>query len=190
MTTPVQEHLDRLTSAHAGEGEVPDGLGVAMLMVDGHRYVSGSMTPVPLATLASPLFHAQALEDLGAVRVGERVGAAPVRDLDHRVEVDAVTGLPHNPLQNAGAVATASLVKGRGGRDRTARMMQLLSALFDREVTVTESAARAENRAQHHTRSAAWLMKSLDTLDADPETLLEDIATVTAVSTPSPGTVC
>lgn len=41
MTTPVQEHLDRLTSAHAGEGEVPDGLGVAMLMVDGHRYVSG-----------------------------------------------------------------------------------------------------------------------------------------------------
>ena len=182
MTTPVQEHLDRLTSAHAGEGEVPDGLGVAMLMVDGHRYVSGSMTPVPLATLASPLFHAQALEDLGAVRVGERVGAAPVRDLDHRVEVDAVTGLPHNPLQNAGAVATASLVKGRGGRDRTARMMQLLSALFDREVTVTESAARAENRAQHHTRSAAWLMKSLDTLDADPETLLEDIATVRAAA--------
>ena len=69
MTTPVQEHLDRLTSAHAGEGEVPDGLGVAMLLVDGHRYVSGSMTSVPLATLASPLFHAQALEDLGAVRV-------------------------------------------------------------------------------------------------------------------------
>ena len=96
--------------------------------------------------------------------------------------MDAVTGLPHNPLQDAGAVATASLVKGRGGRDRTARMMQLLSALFDREVTVTESAARAENRAQHHTRSAAWLMKSLDTLDADPETLLEDIATVRAAA--------
>ncbi|MHD0175245.1 glutaminase, partial [Corynebacterium diphtheriae] len=39
-----------------------------------------------------------------------------------------------------------------------------------------------ENRAQHHTRSAAWLMKSLDTLDADPETLLEDIATVRAAA--------
>ena len=180
MTTPVQEHLDRLTSAHAGEGAEPDGLGVALVMVDGHRYVSGAQVSVPLAALASPVFHAQALEDLGAVRLGERVGAVPVRDLTTRVEVDPVTGLPHNPLQNAGVVATAALVKGRGGRDRTGRMMQLLSALMGRDVAVTDAAVRAENRAQHHTRSAAWLLKSLDALDAEPEALLEDIATVRA----------
>lgn len=180
MTTPVQDHLDRLTSAHAGDEEGAGGLGVALVMVDGHRYTSGSIASVPLAALASPLFHAQALEDLGAVRVGERVGAAPVRDLHHRVEVDSLTGRPHNPLHNAGVVATAALVKGRGGRDRTARMMQLLAALLGREATPTDTAVRAENRAQHHTRSAAWLMKSLDALDAEPEALLEDIATLRA----------
>lgn len=179
MTTPVQKHLDRLTSAHTGE-EDEAGLGVALVMVDGHRYVSGELASVPLAALASPLIHALALEDLGAVRVGEHVGAAPVRDLHHRVEVDPLTLRPHNPLQNAGVVATAALVKGRGGRDRPARLTQLLSGLLGREVAVTETAVRAENRAQHHTRSAAWLMKSLDVLDADPEALLEDIATVRA----------
>ena len=180
MTTPVQKHLDRLTSAHAGEGDEASGLGVAMVMVAGHRYVSGDLASVPLAALASPLFHALALEDLGTVRVGEHVGADPVRDLHHRVEVDPATGRPHNPLQNAGVVATAAMVKGRGGRDRPARLMQLLSSLLGREIAVTDTAVRTENRAQHHTRSAAWLMKSLDSLDAEPEALLEDIATVRA----------
>ena len=66
---------------------LPDGLGVAMLMVDGHRYVSGSMTSVPLATLASPLFHAQALEDLGPRDLED---AAEGRDLLAR---DAAIGL-------------------------------------------------------------------------------------------------
>ena len=181
MMTPVQDHLDRLTSAHPGDAESEGGLGVALVMVDGHRYVSGSRATVPLAALASPLVHALALEDLGVARVGERVGAIPDVESEYRVDLEPGTGRALNPLQNAGVVATAALVKGRGGRDRAARLLQLVSSLLGREVSVTDSAVKAENRAQQHTRAAAWLLKSAEVLDMDAEALLEDIATVRAV---------
>ncbi|MGW5853572.1 MULTISPECIES: glutaminase [Micrococcus] len=181
MMTPVQDHLDRLTAAFPGDDEGRGGLGVAVTLVDGHRYVSGSSAAVPLAALASPVLHALAVEDLGAAGVAERVGGTPVPEDDSRLEVEAETGRAFNPLQNTGVVATAALVKGRGGRDRAGRLLQLLSTLLDREVSVTETAVKVENRAQHQTRAAAWLLKSLDVLDTDPEPLLEDLATLRAV---------
>lgn len=180
MMTPVQDHLDRLTAAYPGDAEGRGGLGVAVTLVDGHRYLSGTSATVPLAALASPVIHALAVEDLGAARVAERVGGTPMVEDAHRVEVEAGTGRAHNPLQEAGVVATAALVKGRGGRDRAARLLQLVSALVGREVAPSENAVRAENRAQSQTRSAAWLLKSLDVLDADPDPLLGDVAAVRA----------
>lgn len=180
MKSPVQDHLDRLTAAHAGDAEGEVGLGVAVATVGGDRYSAGDLRPVPLAALAAPVMHALAVEDLGVERVADRVGSIPIREDPRRLELVPGSTRALNPLVSSGIVATAALVKGRGGRDRAARLLQLLASLIGREATPTDAAVRAENRAQHRERAAAWLLRSVDALDVDPEPLLEDVATLRA----------
>lgn len=178
MKSPVQDRLDRLTSAHAAGAE--GGLAISVATVGGDRYTAGEVAPVPLAALAAPVVQALAVEDLGVDRVGEAVGSVPDSDESFSLALDPLTGRPLNPLQNAGVVALAALVKGRGGRDRAARLLQQLAALIGREAVPTDAAVRVEDRAQHHTRAAAWLMRSAGVLEADPDPVLADVAALRA----------
>lgn len=180
MESPVQHRLDRLVAAHPAGDDGAGALAVAVATVGGDHYTAGPLEPVALASLAAPVVHALAVEDLGPERVGEAVATVPRADEAHRLELEPGTGRPLHALQNAGVVTLAGLVKGRGGRDRAARLLQLLAALIGRETTPTEAAVRAESRAQHHTRAAAWLLRSAGTLDADPEAVLEDVAALRA----------
>ena len=180
MESPVQHRLDRLVAAHPAGGGDAGALAVAVTTVGGDHYTAGPIEPVVLASLAAPVVLALAVEDLGPERVGEAVATVPRADELHRLELEPGTGRPLHALQNAGVVTLAGMLKGRGGRDRGARLLQLLAALIGRETAPTEAAVRAESRAQHHTRAAAWLLRSAGTLDADPEAVLEDVALLRA----------
>lgn len=188
MMTPVQYHLDLLAASYAkpaqaetGE-DTPGGLGIAMTLVDGYGYEAGTGQTVTLGALAAPLIYAMAVEDHGIDAVLEHIGTEPAGDPLHRIEVEPETHRAYNGLTDTGVVAAATLVKGRGGRDRTARFMQLASTLLEREVSVTDTAARAEDKANRRTRAAAWFMKSIEAIDADPTVILTDISRLRAVT--------
>ncbi|MDO5634431.1 MAG: glutaminase [Micrococcus sp.] len=190
MSTPVQMYLSRLAHAHAGSEASPgasdaverEDLGIALTLVDGFSYHAGPQTNVPLGALAAPLIYALAIEDHGVTAVMEKVGTTPADDPRHRVVVEPGTGRALNPMQDAGMVAAAALIKGRGGRDRAARLMHLAGQLIGREASVTDTAARAEDKANRHTRAAAWLLKALDALDADTTAVLADISRLRALT--------
>ena len=183
MSTPVQLYLTRLAASFSSGAPEGDGrLGVALTLADGHQYEAGATDQVPLSSLAAPLVYALALEDLGLPRVLERIGTVPTPDHRHLLDVEPETGRALNPLHDAGVVAATALVKGRGGRDRAARLLQLASSLLDREVSVTDTATRAEEKTLDRPRAAAWLMKSLDAFDADPTAVLSDLARLRAVT--------
>ena len=133
MESPVQRRLDRLVAAHPAGDDGTGALAVAVATVGGDHYTAGPLEPVALASLAAAVVHALAVEDLGPERVGEAVATMPRADEAHRLELEPGTGRPLNALQNAGVVALAGLLKGRGGRDRAARLLQLLAALIGRE---------------------------------------------------------
>lgn len=178
--TPVQHHLDLLAAAPAAD-EDGTGLGIAMTLVDGHGYRAGSDAEVSLGALAAPLVYAMAVEDHGVEKVLERIGTEPAADPLHRIEVEPETYRAYNGLTDTGVVAAAALVKGRGGRDRAGRFLQLASTLLGREVTVTDTAARVEDKANRRTRAAAWFMKSIEAIDADPTVILGDVSRLRAV---------
>lgn len=185
MMTPVQHHLDSLAATYPGSGTGEDGatagLGIAMTLVDGHGYRAGEGETVTLGALAAPLIYALAVEDHGISTVLERISTEPASDPLHRIEVEPETHRAQNGLVDTGVVAAAALVKGRGGRDRAGRLMQLASTLLGREVTVTDTAARVEDKANRRTRAAAWFMKSIEAIEADPTVLLGDISRLRAV---------
>lgn len=188
MKSPVQDRLDRLTAALTpgtaadadATSDAGTGLALSVATVGGEHYSAGELVAVPLAGLAGPVVHALAVEDLGVERVGEAVGTVPRPDLRTRLELEPGTGRPLTPLQDAGTMALAALVKGRGGRDRAARLLQQLAGLIGRETAPTDAAVRAADRAQHRARAAAWLLRSVGVLEADPDGLLADVATLRA----------
>lgn len=166
MKSPVQDRLDRLTAAHTpgtaadadATSDAGTGLALSVATVGGDHYSAGELVAVPLAGLAGPVVHALAVEDLGVERVGEAVGTVPRPDLRTRLELEPGTGRPLTPLQDAGTMALAALVKGRGGRDRAARLLQQLAGLIGRETAPTDAAARTAPAPRHGSsaRSACW----------------------------------
>ena len=89
----------------------PNQYGVSVCSVDGQRYSCGdSSTPFCVQSTTKPLAYAMALEQFGEDVVHQHVGREPSgRNFNERVLNPE--GRPHNPLINAGAIMTASLVR-------------------------------------------------------------------------------
>ena len=89
----------------------PDQYGVAVCSVDGQRYSCGdSRVPFCVQSTTKPLAYAMALEHFGEEKVHEHVGREPSgRNFNERVLNPEHR--PHNPMINAGAIMTSSLVR-------------------------------------------------------------------------------
>ena len=160
MEFPVQIYLDRLArEMREVEGGTPyQGIpaaaemdpalyGVSLTTVDGHRYSSGDVDhPFSLQSISKALTYGMALDDLGTAAVLEKIDVEPSGDPFNEISLQSGTGRPDNPMINAGAIATTSLIKGRGGRDRMGRILTAFSAAADRELKVSEQVFRSEDR--------------------------------------------
>jgi glutaminase len=89
----------------------PDQYGVGICSVDGQRYACGdSSTPFCVQSTTKPLAYAMALEHFGEDVVHMHVGREPSgRNFNERVLNPE--SRPHNPMINAGAIMTSSLVR-------------------------------------------------------------------------------
>ena len=57
-----------------------------------------------------------------------RVGVEPTGEAFNSIVMDEVNNRPFNPMVNAGAIATTSLIKGNGADERFARILDMFSA--------------------------------------------------------------
>lgn len=102
----------------------PDQFGVAIVTIDGQVYVRGQHdVDFSIQSMCKPFNYCFALEELGEDVVHEHVGNEPSgrafndRDLMARFRSSAsdraeeTIEIPYNPMINAGAIMTASLVK-------------------------------------------------------------------------------
>jgi len=89
----------------------PDQYGVGICSIDGQRYSCGdSSTPFCVQSTTKPLAYAMALEHFGEDVVHQHVGREPSgRNFNERVLNQE--SRPHNPMINAGAIMTSSLVR-------------------------------------------------------------------------------
>jgi hypothetical protein len=89
----------------------PDQYGVGVCTIDGQRFSCGDVAvPFCVQSTTKPLAYAMALEQHGEEKVHRHVGREPSgRNFNERVLNNQ--NLPHNPMINAGAIMTASLVR-------------------------------------------------------------------------------
>jgi glutaminase len=149
----------------------PDQLGVAICGVDGWEWSLGDAAiPFTLQSAANPFAYATALDAAGFDHVHGVVGMEPSGNPFNAIVFEAASNKPYNPLVNAGAIAVASLIRGKNATERLQAVLGSLNAFaggskgspgvqIDTRVLLSEKAAGERNRA------IACLLRNFDLIE-------------------------
>jgi glutaminase len=187
MSTPIEHYLEKLHAqlASVTEGQVatyipelakadPAAFGIAIATVDGCVYEVGNTRDLfTLQSISKPLVYGVALEDRGLDTVRRTVGVEPSGEAFNSISLEAGTGRPMNPMINAGAIATTSLVAGATREDRLARVMNAISAYAGRPLSMDEAVFTSERDTGHRNRAIGHMLRNYEILTDDPESALE-----------------
>jgi glutaminase len=184
---PIQACLQQLHARFAGDssGAVatyipelakadPAYFGVVIATVDGQLYeVGDTRVPFTIQSISKPLVYGVALEDRGRARVQQAVGVEPSGDAFNSISLEPGTGRPLNPMINAGAIASASLVAGDSPQARLERVLGALSACAGRPLAVDEAVYDSERATGHRNRAIGHMLRNHGIIDSDPEPALD-----------------
>ncbi|SFS04730.1 L-glutaminase [Microbacterium sp. cf046] len=113
-----------------------------------------------IQSMSKPFVLALALHTFGREAVFARVGAEPSGEPFNAISLEAGTGRPANPMVNAGAIATTSLIPGADIDERTAAIVAMMSAFAGRSLWIDESVYASESATGDRNRALAHLLKS------------------------------
>jgi glutaminase len=155
----------------------PEGFGIVIATVDGAVYeVGDTRTQFTIQSMAKPLTYATILDLHGVDAVRRRIGVEPTGDAFNAISLAPATGMPLNPMVNAGAITAVGMVPraaAPGDRDRTGLLVERLGRFAGRGLVVDEAVYRSECETGHRNRAIANLLRGTGALDDDPEPVLD-----------------
>ncbi|MDY0909793.1 glutaminase A [Microbacterium sp. CFBP9034] len=152
----------------------PEHLALAAVGPRGRVWSAGDDdVEFTIQSMSKPFVLALALVEHGLDAVMAKVGAEPSGEPFNAISLEAGTGRPANPMINAGAIATTSLIGGDTIEARTARIIDLLSGFAGRELRVDEAVYASESATGDRNRALAHLLKSYDVIDASVDLAVE-----------------
>ena len=112
---------------------------------------------------------ALALEDMGRQAVQEKIGVSPTGLPFNSVMALELHGdKPLSPLVNAGAMASASLVKAASREERWQRILDMQRRLGAKDIAMSDELNRSEQTTNFHNRGIAWLLYAAGYMYCDP----------------------
>lgn len=187
MPSPLQSALEdvhqRLLSLDAGAvatyipelGKAnPDHFGICIATMDGHVYAVGDTdVPFTIQSVSKPFVYGLALDDVGSAAVLETVGVEPSGEAFNAISLDAETGRPRNPMINAGAIASGSLIAGQNHEDKRRRMVAALSRCAGRPLDIDQAVYESERLTGHRNRAIAYLLRNAGILGEDVDDVVD-----------------
>lgn len=151
----------------------PDQLAFAVVGPRGRVISTGDdRAEFTIQSISKPFVLALALRERGRETVLRTVGVEPSGEPFNAISLEDVTGRPANPLVNAGAIATTSLIAG-DAEERTGTIVEILSAFAGRSLWIDESVYRSESETGHRNRALGHLLRSYDIIDGDVDDIVE-----------------
>ena len=189
MHSPIPSYLDEVLQSVAADrtgvlanyipelAEVdPERLGASIAMVDGELYASGDTDSLfTIQSISKPFVYALALADRGFERVLDKVGVEPSGEPFNEIFLEDSSGRPLNPMINAGAITTHSLVgtETMNRAERMERVISGLSAFAGRSLDVDEAVYSSEIEHAHRNLAIAHMLRSHDILTENPTGVVE-----------------
>ncbi|MGP1347499.1 MAG: glutaminase A [Phycisphaerales bacterium] len=152
----------------------PDWFAICIVTAEGESFEIGDAGQLfTIQSLSKPFVYGMALEDQGREEVMNRVGVEPSGDSFNSIIRLDVTNRPHNPMVNAGAIATTAMLKGRAPTERLNRMLDMFGGYIGRRPTIDVEVFTSERTTGHRNRAMAHLMLNFGIIDADVEAHLD-----------------
>lgn len=148
----------------------PDLFGIAVAANSGEIFAVGDVeTPFTIMSIAKPFVLALVLDRLGPDDIKQMVGVnATGFPFNSAIPVDAKGTQLNNPMVNAGALATTSLVPGADSEEKWSAIVGCLSRFAGRDLTLDQSILASASASNHRNRALANLLYSSERLYADP----------------------
>lgn len=155
--------------------QVDPGLfGLAIATADGEIYMIGdSDTPFAIESISKIFTLARILQDKGAQTIVDKIGVdATGLPFNSVMAIELLKTRAGNPLVNAGAMASVSLVQGETPTRKWEAVIGTMNSFAGRTLSVNEEVYRSESKTNTHNQAIARLLQSYGRFYADPvETL-------------------
>lgn len=152
----------------------PDWFGICVVTVDGQVYTVGDCEQLfTIQSISKVFVYGLALEEHGRDYVLTRVGVEPTGDAFNSIQLDEISKRPYNPMVNAGAIATTSLIKGSNPSDRLNRLLDMFGGYVGHELFVDMPVFLSERTTGHRNRAMAYLMLNFGAIDEKIEEALD-----------------
>lgn len=164
----VADYIPELATAD------PKSFGITICTADGQVVEVGDCDRhFTIQSVSKPFIFGLAIEDHGVDHVLSKVGVEPTGEAFNSIVLDEASNRPFNPMVNAGAIATADLIRGKDYPDRVKRMLDMFARYCGREVFVDNSVFMSERVTGHRNRAMAHLMRNFGMMSERFEESLE-----------------
>jgi glutaminase len=187
VASPLGAYLRRSHDRHrrAADGTVatyipelgradPAWFGIAAATLDGRVHeVGDTRLPFTIQSISKPLTYGLVLDDLGEAAVRARIGVEPTGDAFNSITLAPGTGLPLNPMVNAGAIAAAGLVRATADRTPIERLVAGYASFAGRPLTIDADVLDSERTTGHRNRAIGQLLRASGAIDGDVDSIVE-----------------
>ena len=144
--------------------------GVAVVSTDNQVFSIGEVNyAFSIQSISKVYTLALAMEELGADRVFERIGSEPTgrafNSVTAVVEMPTHTG---NPLVNAGAIATTSLILGKDADEKWNKILNFYSRAAGEKLTLIDEVYKSEAATNAGNKALSMLLAKYERIYADP----------------------
>jgi glutaminase len=163
----IADYIPELATAQ------PDWFGICVVTAAGQVFEVGHCDQLfTIQSISKAFVFGLALEDHGREYVNRKVSVEPTGEAFNAIVLDESTNRPYNPMVNAGAIATADLIKGSNGTERLKRVLAMFKRYTGREHDINVPVFLSEKSTGYRNRAIAYLMRNFDMVsDKIDETL-------------------
>ena len=153
----------------------PNFFGLAVVTVDGQLFTAGDCHETfTIQSVSKPFIYGMALEDYGRETVLRKVGVEPTGErFNAIIELDHRSKRPLNPMVNAGAMATSSLIKGDTPSHRFNRLLEAFAKYTGRPMNADMAVFLSERSSGHRNRAIAHLLLNFEMVEPKVEEMLD-----------------
>lgn len=143
---------------------------IVIVTPDGQVYSKGDIDALYSIQSISKVFTlAKNIEDNGPQAIQDKIGVdATGEKFNSALVVERQKGKEINPLVNAGAIASTSLIKGNSYEEKWNTIMQVHNDFAGRQLAVNDPVYKSEAATNQHNQALASLLNSFERIYFDP----------------------
>ena len=175
----IREAYDKFKNDNSGKNadyipylaQVDSGMfGIAVVTTDNQVFQVGEVKySFSIQSISKVYTLALAMEELGADKVFEKIGSEPTgRAFNSPIAVVDMPTHTANPLVNAGAIGTTSLISGANPNDKWNKILNFYSKAAGERLVLIDEVYKSEAASNEGNKALSYLLAKYGRIYADP----------------------